>query len=286
MKARLLGVSLLIALSLSAKAYSDESYTDLDSNYEFGDAVNFISEQGYASGYEDGTFKPEQPINRAETLKIILNASSIALSGTGAVALDDVTESDWFYPYVQTAGQIGIISGYPDGTFKGTNTVNKAEFLKMYFEALGLDISPARENQDWYQNYFELAVQKYAITANAEGDYGMGDLLTRAEVADIIYRYESSPYTGEIEYGKATWYGGDYDDIYDSTAGYTAAHKTLAFGTRVKVTNLDSNTSIIVTINDRGPWGEGRIIDLSTIAFESIGSLSTGVLNVKMEVLK
>jgi hypothetical protein len=219
MKARLLGVSLLIALSISAKAYSDEAYTDLDSNYEFGDAVNFISEQGYASGYEDGTFKPEQPINRAETLKIILNASSIALSGSGAVALDDVTESDWFYPYVQTAGQIGIISGYPDGTFKGTNTVNKAEFLKMYFEALGLDISPARENQDWYQNYFELAVQKYAITANAEGDYGMGDLLTRAEVADIIYRYESSPYTGEIEYGKATWYGGDYDDIYDSTAG-------------------------------------------------------------------
>lgn len=289
MKPSLLGVSLLIALTLSAKAYSEDiiPYTDLvDSNYEFEDAVYFITEQGYATGYDDGTFRADQQINRAEALKVILNASATVLSGTGAVALNDIVESDWFYPYVQTASQLGIVSGYPDGTFKGTNTVNKAEFLKMYFVALGLDISPTREDQAWYQNYFELAAQKYAITANSSGDYEMGELLTRGEVADIIYRYQSLPYTGEIEYGKATWYHGNYGDIYDATGGYTAAHKTLPFGTRVKVTNLDLDTSIIVTINDRGPWGEGRIIDLSTIAFEEIGSLSTGVLNVKMEVLK
>lgn len=283
---KLLGVSLLIALTLSAKAYSDETYTDVDSNYEFSDAVHYISEQGYASGYEDGTFKPLQQVNRAEALKMILNASATVLSGTGAVALSDVVETDWFYPYVQTALQNGIISGYEDGTFKGSNTVNKAEFLKMYFEAMGLDISAAREDQAWYQNYFERAVQNFVITANSEGDYEIGELLTRGEVADIIHRYNALAYTGEIEYGKATWYHGNYGDIYDATGGYTAAHKTLPFGTKVKVTNIGSNTSVIVTINDRGPWGEGRIIDLSTIAFEEIGSLSTGVLNVKVEVLK
>lgn len=67
--------------------------------------------------------------------------------------------------------------------------------------------------------------------------------------------------------------------------GITAAHKTLPFNTRVRVTNLANSSSVIVRINDRGPFVSGRCLDLSRGAFKSIASLNAGVLSVKYEVL-
>jgi len=66
---------------------------------------------------------------------------------------------------------------------------------------------------------------------------------------------------------------------------FTAAHRTLNFGTRVKVTNTANNRSVIVRINDRGPFYSNRIIDLSTASFRSIGNLNQGLINVCLEVL-
>ncbi|GIF75397.1 hypothetical protein Asi02nite_49150 [Asanoa siamensis] len=65
----------------------------------------------------------------------------------------------------------------------------------------------------------------------------------------------------------------------------TAAHKTLAFNTRVRVTNPDNGKSVVVRINDRGPFVSGRCIDLSRAAFRAIAPLSQGELTVKYDVL-
>ncbi|SDS06979.1 rare lipoprotein A [Halopseudomonas xinjiangensis] len=66
----------------------------------------------------------------------------------------------------------------------------------------------------------------------------------------------------------------------------TAAHKKLPFGSQVRVTNLQTGKSVVVRINDRGPFVRGRIIDLSKSAFSKIGNTSAGVLKVKIEVIK
>ncbi len=66
----------------------------------------------------------------------------------------------------------------------------------------------------------------------------------------------------------------------------TAAHKTLPFGTLVRVTNLKNNKSVIVRINDRGMHGKKRIIDLSQAAAKEINMLGSGLVKVKLEVLK
>lgn len=66
----------------------------------------------------------------------------------------------------------------------------------------------------------------------------------------------------------------------------TAAHKTLKCGTKVKVTNKRNGKSVVVTINDRGPFIKGRIIDLSKAAAAKIGMLKSGVVPVKITVLK
>lgn len=93
------------------------------------------------------------------------------------------------------------------------------------------------------------------------------------------------------ETGYASWYGGKFQgrqtasgEVFD-TNKLTAAHKTLPFGTVVEVTNLDNGKSIEVRINDRGPFVEGRIIDLSRAAAAKIGMMSTGIAPVKVEII-
>lgn len=66
----------------------------------------------------------------------------------------------------------------------------------------------------------------------------------------------------------------------------TAAHKTLPFGTRVRVTNLKNSKSVVVRINDRGPFVKGRIIDLSYEAARRIGLLAMGKAKVRLEILR
>lgn len=73
-------------------------------------------------------------------------------------------------------------------------------------------------------------------------------------------------------------------EAYDRNA-LTAAHKTLPFGTSVKVTNLDNGRSVVVRINDRGPHVKNRVIDVSGIAAEKLGLLDSGTAKVKLEVL-
>lgn len=65
----------------------------------------------------------------------------------------------------------------------------------------------------------------------------------------------------------------------------TAAHKTLPLGVNVKVTNLKNNKSVVVKVNDRGPFVKGRIIDLSKSAFKAISQPNDGLLNVRIEVV-
>ena len=96
----------------------------------------------------------------------------------------------------------------------------------------------------------------------------------------------------QIETGIASWYGAPYHnrrgsngEVYDMNA-MTAAHRTLPLGSIVRVTNLDSRKSAVVRITDRGPFIEGRIIDLSQAAAKQIGLVQKGTGRVRVEVLK
>jgi rare lipoprotein A len=92
--------------------------------------------------------------------------------------------------------------------------------------------------------------------------------------------------------GEASWYGPGYHgkttangEKFNQNA-MTAAHKTLPFNTRVKVTDLDTKKSVIVRINDRGPYAKGRIIDLSQKAAEKLGMKGKGHAQVKLEIVR
>ena len=91
--------------------------------------------------------------------------------------------------------------------------------------------------------------------------------------------------------GQASWYGGKFHgrptasgEIFNSNA-LTAAHPSLPFGTKVKVTNTNNGRSVIVRINDRGPFVKGRIIDVSAAAARRLNMINSGTATVQLEIL-
>ena len=95
----------------------------------------------------------------------------------------------------------------------------------------------------------------------------------------------------KIQIGKGSWYGkqfqgkltanGERYNMYD----FTAAHRTFPFNSMVKVTNLKNGRSVIVRVNDRGPYHGGRIIDLSYLAAKKLGYVKKGVAKLKIQLL-
>lgn len=92
--------------------------------------------------------------------------------------------------------------------------------------------------------------------------------------------------------GVASYYATDFHgkltsngETFDMNA-LTAAHRTFPFGTRIRVTNLENFKTVLVRVNDRGPFKEGRIIDLALGAAKSIDLVKTGTARVKLEVLQ
>jgi len=98
--------------------------------------------------------------------------------------------------------------------------------------------------------------------------------------------------TARVQEGNASYYANSFHGektasgaLYNKDA-LTAAHRELPFGTKVKVTYLKTGKSVVVEINDRGPYAKGRIIDLSTAAARRIGMIERGHGRVRLEILK
>jgi len=115
-------------------------------------------------------------------------------------------------------------------------------------------------------------------------------LLVGVAVVGLVVLYSLfGPY---YEVGIASWYGPGFDgnytangEIYDMN-GISAAHKTLPFGTIVRVVDLDTGRSVVVRINDRGPFVKGRIIDLSKGAAEKLGIIDKGIARVGLRIVR
>ena len=119
----------------------------------------------------------------------------------------------------------------------------------------------------------------------------MANATFKDEIKDIIEYKDDSKLRGEVWYGNASWYGPKWQGKITSSGEkfnrnkLTAAHPSLPFNTMVQVTNLKNNKSVVVRINDRGPFKGGRIIDLSEKAADVIRSKHDGIAYVKLRIL-
>ncbi len=371
-------------------------FSDIDEDYLYFNSINQLSDNGCISGYEDGSFRPEQSVNRAEAIKILLtcldlpniyteqtftvpdgtkilfNEQESEANGETEVkfkipfdaenyadlSFDDVDSEQWYVPFIKEAVVRKIITGYDDNTIRPFQDVNKAELYTILYrltpEDLLQDLPEDSLADDiasgyWYYEPLQFAIQNQLLTTNDENLVSPLKNLTRANVAHFVYEYsvwlndrivssdneeteeepqetetqedtsqtevdeteanteqedtqsdtstESSTESTETdnenftETGVASYYGYSFDgrrtasgQILDVEANM-AAHKTLPFGTVVRVTNPETEKWVEVTIFDRGPFVEGRIIDLTPSTFEVLAPLSSGLVNVELEVI-
>jgi rare lipoprotein A len=107
----------------------------------------------------------------------------------------------------------------------------------------------------------------------------------------LVFQLTVTGALAQTQTGKASFYADKFEGSPTASgekykhSKLTAAHKTLPFGTKLRVTNIGNNQSVEVVVNDRGPYIDGRVIDLSKSAAEKLGFINQGLAEVKLEVL-
>jgi hypothetical protein len=205
-----------IIIALFAGQTACAAFPDVTESTDYATAIEWMNENGVIQGYPDGTFKPDQCVNRAEFLKMMylsLEENIVVEDGfAGSNYYDnffsDTSTDEWYWPYVEQALRDDAIEGYPDGTFKPGQCVNKAEAVKM--AVLGFDIydeNAGGERQEiymdvmpgtnWFDAYIYSAVDRNAVGKEHvfvmdEGQYfDPGESMSRKEVAEMLYRMKT-----------------------------------------------------------------------------------------------
>jgi len=189
----------LVAVSdfgeVKSPSLKPEIFTDIPGSHTYSSAIKYLKDNNIVKGYEDGTFRPDATLNRAEALKLILEANSIYAESTEKNSFSDVFNTAWFAPYVQTAFKREIVKGYPDGTFKPGNTVSRAEFLKMAIATGDFPLSdvssdpyPDVQSDAWYAPFFAFARDQKLIRTSSGNTAVPNNPITRGEAADVIYK--------------------------------------------------------------------------------------------------
>ena len=183
-------------------------------------AVQWMYEEGIASGdAATGKFHPERTINRAEFTKLVLLASGVKNPpACKASPFPDVPTDTWFASYVCAAKDKGIISGFPDGTFKPALQTNFANSAKILANTFKIPLEPADANYDseqtiWYRPYTLGLLNKDAVAPTVQA---FDQLLTRGEMAEMLYRLATGKnyFEDPIETGDSDYLGlgfGPYD---------------------------------------------------------------------------
>jgi hypothetical protein len=169
-------------------------FNDVTSQTLEGEAANALAEKNIIGGFPDGSFRGNQPVNRAEAAKFLLMSRlGVKHSALNNGRFTDVLEGEWYVKYIVTAADLGIIDGYKDGTFRPANTVNTAEFLKMLTGAFDLPQNIEHGFSDvpsdvWFARYAGAADAFNLFPGSPEGRLQPERLLTRGEVSIAIYR--------------------------------------------------------------------------------------------------
>jgi len=143
------------------------SFQDLSPDHWAFKEIQFLAQEGIISGYPDGTFRPENPVTRAEFAKLVLLSflHKEEPRFPAVPTFPDVPRRHWAFGYVEACAKLGWISGYPDGRFEPERTISKAEIVKVivlarkpppsvYAKGAFLD---CRE-EDWFFPYIQTAL--------------------------------------------------------------------------------------------------------------------------------
>lgn len=177
-----------------------QTFNDVSTEAWYFDYVEEMVEKGVVDA--GGNFRPDDPINRAELVKIVITAID-GLSYYEAPArptFDDVSINAWYYNYIEDATQLDIVKGYTDEAgnltrkFGPSNDVTRAEAIKIIIRAFGYSIYPSPvalpfsdvSKNAWYYDYISTAYNQNIISGYENGMFGPNDNVTRAQISKIV----------------------------------------------------------------------------------------------------
>jgi hypothetical protein len=165
----------------------------------YQDSVTLLHSLGVVKGYEDGTFRPDKKISRAEFITMgfkMLSGDYVPDSSTIQARFSDVPQEHWAYGFIHEGFAMGLLSGYPDGTFKPEQNISYIEAL-----TIGVRMATAMERlnslTNWPDDYYNEAARLNLTDGHAK-DEPFDTLQTRGLVADIlakVYRIISPAFT-------------------------------------------------------------------------------------------
>ena len=183
-KAAILLLLPLLFLVPNARA---EVFSDVQEEHFNGDAIEFLKENAIVEGYSDGSYKPDNRINRAEFTKIIVEAtySDEEIDACTEISFSDVPADEWYSKYICMAKKHNVVGGYPDGTFQPANFINFAEASKIVSESQNVPQDPSGTEGEWFAGYVKGLEDKKAIPSTIQS---FDKEITRGEMSEVIYR--------------------------------------------------------------------------------------------------
>ncbi len=172
------------------------AFSDIQITNQLYISTTYLSTAEIISGYDDGLFKPDNIINRAEALKIILVANEEEVQEVSTSRFSDVPAGAWFSKYVNYAAEKGFVSGDDaTGLFVPDRIVNRAEFLKMLVKSFDIDTSKYVLNvkskdvpeDAWFAPFINFAIKFEVMNRDSEDMAFPDKALTRGEAAQIIF---------------------------------------------------------------------------------------------------
>ncbi|MBN1494147.1 S-layer homology domain-containing protein [Candidatus Peregrinibacteria bacterium] len=195
-KKNILGLAAAVML-FQATGAAALAFSDVPADYQYSTAILYLKANNIVDGYSDGTFKAENTISRVEFLKIIMEGTGVELDSLISMNFSDTPDNQWYSPYVKKAFAEGWIEGYPDGTFKPGNPINKAEALKILGEVQnwdrpahgGVPVAPYFDTPRyaWYSPYVYFAKENDLLPDQDEYLYPRENVL-RGYMSEIVYR--------------------------------------------------------------------------------------------------
>lgn len=184
---------LLLSLISTASALPGAVPGDIKGHWAEG-TINEWLDKGMVSGFPDGSFRPDQPVTRAEFITMVNKA--FEFTGTAEVTFSDVSSTDWFYNEVAKAIKEGYITGYEDGTFKPNNPISRQEAAAILCRVLKIkpEVKPAilsllvdsESISEWAKASVSAAVENHIMAGYQDFTFGPGNAITRAEALFAI----------------------------------------------------------------------------------------------------
>ena len=206
---KLISAALVLAMLLTSASIGALAYSDVDESSSVSEAVGILSNLKIFTGFEDGTFRLNDTVTRAQMAAIVcrmLGYESQAESSSGSTVFTDVPANHWASGYINVAQQMGIINGYGGGLFGPEDKVTYEQAVKMVVCALGYDL--VAQGKGGYPTGYLSVASSEGITKNSKGS--VGEPAKRSTLVMLVYNslevrlFDQSSWTtnGSDEYKK------------------------------------------------------------------------------------